>query len=136
LKREEIGLTCFHEKNEKYDVVLIDNRNIYSYNYLGILIQNILGEIRIKTLNQNAEVNLEIKEKIVDLIYQIQGHYSIEHSFYNICGGLITSMSKMMFLFYFMIICLMFFMMFSIYASLYNFLINKYLVVNIFLQSS
>ncbi len=138
LKREEIGLIFMSNENKK-NINVHDNYNInfykYNFNELARIIQNILCEIQKKTSKENFEVNLEIKEKVVSLIYRMEGYYSLQSSFYNLFCGLISSKNKIRFVLFTMILCLMFLIFFSIYVALYYFLINKTLVVNIFLHN-
>jgi len=98
----------------------------------------------IKELNSRIQHNTEkdseweiddtTKEKIIDFIYEKEGYYSLVSSYTTIFGKLINNKNRIMILFYTIILCLMLFMFVSIYLVLYNYFINKTLVVNIFIQ--
>ena len=75
-----------------------------------------------------------LKEYIIDIIYVQEGFHSINKSFHNLFGDLINHKKKVVNILYSFILFLLLLMISSIYISLYNFLINKTLVVNIFLQ--
>jgi hypothetical protein len=104
-------------------------------NQFNINIQNIIYEIRHKYYhNKELEVDDDLKERIIDIIYNLDGFYSIQRSYQILFGSLFKDKNKITLLFYTIILSLMMFMFVSIYLTLYNFFINKTLVVNIFLQ--
>lgn len=96
----------------------------------------VLKEIntRIKIDSKENNIDNMTKEKIIDFIYESEGYYSLVSSYMNIFGKLINNKNRIMILFYTIILCLMLFMFVSIYLVLYNYFINKTLVVNIFIQ--
>ena len=120
MKSQEIGLVV--QESEK------------SLNFL-----NVIKELNSRISN-NVEKNDEweiddcSKEKIIDFIYESEGYYSLVSSYISIFGRLINNKNRIMILFYTVILCLMLFMFVSIYLVLYNYFINKTLVVNIFIQ--
>lgn len=104
-------------------------------NQININIQNIIYEIRTKFFyNKDYELEEDLKERIIDIIYGLEGFYSIQRSYTVLFGGLFKSKNTISTLFHVIILCLMIFMLISIYLTLYNFFVNKTLVVNIFLQ--
>lgn len=84
--------------------------------------------------SSHFEIDESAKEKIIDFIYESEGYYSLVSSYVSIFGRLINNKNRIMILFYTVILCLMLFMFVSIYLVLYNYFINKTLVVNIFIQ--
>jgi hypothetical protein len=85
--------------------------------------------------NENdLEIDESTKEKIIDFIYEKEGFYSLVSSYMNIFGRIVNNKNRIMIMFYTIILCLMLFMFVSIYLVLYNYFINKTLVVNIFIQ--
>jgi hypothetical protein len=130
LKKQELDL----DSDDEHDS-LIQNKtstkipvNILS-NYYE-LICNCHQEIS----DQKMIYTEEEKEILVDIIFEYEGYYSINKSSNLIFSGWIKDNNKIAKLLYSMIIFLFFFMCVSIYLGLYNFFINKTLVVNIFLQ--
>lgn len=85
-------------------------------------------------MNDNLEIDENTKEKIIDFIYETEGFYSLVSSYMNIFGRIVNNKNRIMIMFYTVILCLMLFMFVSIYLVLYNYFINKTLVVNIFIQ--
>lgn len=115
MKAEELGLNCEDEDS--------DSLKYYS----------IVCEIKQRMIKDN-EIDDQAKEKIIDGLYEKEGFYSVNKSYNNIFGGLMRNRAKIANLYYTIILCLMMFMFLSIYLALYNYFINKTLVVNIFLQ--
>ena len=117
MKSQEIGLSFTDGK---------DNYNFFK----------IINEVKQKfSHNKNSDLDDETKEKIIDYLYEMEGYYSIKQSYSVLFGSMLQSKSKLQILFYSVILCLIVFMFISIYLALYNFFINKTLVVNIFIQT-
>jgi hypothetical protein len=97
-------------------------------------IYGIIREIHSKLHQRDSDIDEETKERMVDLFYELEGHYSVYKSFNVIFGGLFKNKKSIYYLFSTIVSFLILFMIFSIYFGLYKFFINKTLVVNIFLQ--
>ena len=102
--------------------------NVYS-NY-GELLNNVHQELAVNKINFTEEE----KEALVDLFFEYEGYYSTKNSSNLIFSGFVKDKKKVAKILYSLIVCLFLFMCISIYLGLYNFFINKTLVVNIFLQ--
>lgn len=139
LKNQEI---CYSEnrndKNENQDCdyehdyerdQLISQADPFKEN-----IQNIFKEIQVKLFHKGNEIDSDTKNRVIDLLYELEGYYSLYTSYYILFGTVTLTKKKISMLFYSIILFLLLFMIFSIYFALYNFFINKTLVVNIFLQ--
>ena len=76
------------------------------------------------------------KEKIIYYIYSVQGYYSIKKSICEIFGfGFFKiSIQKIRYTIYGIIFSIFALMFISLYVSLYKYLVQKALVVNIFIQ--
>jgi hypothetical protein len=116
--------------SEKNDVNSFINCN----SILKCDIYGIIKEIHSRLQQRDSDIDEETKERMVDLFYEIEGHYSVYKSFNVIFGGLFNNKKSISYLFTTIVLVLILFMIFSIYFGLYNFFINKTLVVNIFLQ--
>jgi hypothetical protein len=141
LKNQEMGITDNFKKsnqtnhnrdsenqNENDELLPVKNTNFICD------VNDIFLEIHNRLLSKDSEIDDETKEKVVDLFYEVEGYYSVYKSFYAMFGGLVKSINKISIIFNIIILILILFMFMSIYFALYNFFINKTLVVNIFLQ--
>ncbi len=124
LKYDEIS---YYGNNDNEDCKLILEEDNISHNNL----KGILHEVKTR---KESELDDEAKKKIVDIIYQSEGYYSISKSYNMLFGSAVFTKSKVSMILYAIILMLFVFMVFSIYFALYNFFINKTLVVNIFVQ--
>ncbi len=116
--------------SDKNDVnTLMNCSSIFKCDIYGII-----REIHSKMNQRDSDIDQETKERMVDLFYELEGHYSVYKSFNVIFGGLFNNKNSIYYLFTTIVSVLILFMIFSIYFGLYNFFINKTLVVNIFLQ--
>lgn len=131
LKKQEMEIDCEDDASS-----LIQNKTTKSHQVLNVnsnysdLINNCHHEL---TVNKVKFTNEE-KEALIDLFFEYEGYYSTKNSSYLIFSGFIRDKNKVTKILYSLIICLFLFMCISIYLGLYNFFINKTLVVNIFLQ--
>jgi hypothetical protein len=88
----------------------------------------------IKVLKSNEDECEKLKDYVIEMIYNSEGLHSVKQSFKNLFGTLIDTRGRVIMILYAIILFIFIMMIVSIYLSLYNYLINKTLVVNIFLQ--
>jgi hypothetical protein len=141
LKYQEVAAPLTEQSvgdEESNLLIKVNNTNNSNCTNLGsnmLNIQNLISEIKTKLHNtKGQELDEETKEKVIDLLYEYDGYYSVNKSYYNLFGSATSTKKKISLLFYVLILFLFLFMIFTIYFALYNFFINKTLVVNIFLQ--
>lgn len=111
-----------------------NDANLHCNSIFKVDIYGIIREIHSKLHQRDSDIDEETKERMVDLFYELEGHYSVYKSFNVIFGGLFKNKKSIYYLFSTIVSFLILFMIFSIYFGLYKFFINKTLVVNIFLQ--